>query len=154
MIAAIIMIVEMIWQLFGLSLKVIGLALEAMVTILGGTISVVDWIFTSIRSMLVLLGGWLGPIGNSVMWALSYEEVKRAAIMAFGIASVLWVLFSTIANDAFYLMINPFFLNLFTTIGHFGFSIVIGLGSFVMDLFRRLTQGPTKKQLELMKTFK
>lgn len=154
MIAAIVMIVEMIWQLFVLGLRVIGLVLQLLVTILNGSVSGINLLFTAVRAILVWFSGWLGPLGSSVMWVLSPAELQRAATLAFGVAAVLWVLFSTVLNDFFYIMINPFFLNLFTAIGHFGFSIVVGLVTFVIDSFRRLLQGPTKQQIELIKTFK
>jgi hypothetical protein len=143
--------------IFGLLFQFVGIAAQAAVLILKvliGAFNLIIWVgnfsFTVVQSILLWVDAWLGPIGGAIKFVLSPAEVYRAAMLALTFATTIWFIFSTVFNDAFYILINPFFLNLFTEIGHFGFAIVSGGIIFVVDLIRRLFQGPTKAQLKML----
>ncbi len=136
--------VEIVFQIFIVLLKIFVYLGQFVVAAL-------NWTVDAIRSFLLWVGAWLGPLSTSVWGALQPAEIQRAAILAFGVMSVLWMAFSTVANDVFYVMINPFFFNIFSTVGHFGFSLASGAIVFLWDAVRRMFHGPTKTQHLMMK---
>ena len=151
-------IIAAVIALFGLVIQLFGVGLQAAILVfkvLIGGLNLIIWAgnssYTIVQNILLWFDGWLGPVGGAIKWVLNPAEIQRAFILALTFATTLWVLFSTVLNDAFYIMINPFFLNLFTSIGHFGFSLVAGVVVFVIDLIRRLFQGPTTSQLKMLK---